>query len=79
VLCRVSGDTGTLMADRLVIREASPSPVYGAALLMRFGFAAIRGSNPRASAREQGLCQNGRVPGFVSVIIMGFLLGHCWA
>jgi hypothetical protein len=31
--------------------EASPSPVYGAALLMRFGFAPIRGSNPRASAR----------------------------
>ena len=33
-------------------REASPSPVYGAALLMRFGFAPIRGSNPRASARQ---------------------------
>jgi hypothetical protein len=30
--------------------EASPSPVYGAALLMRFGFTPIRGSNPRASA-----------------------------
>ncbi len=32
--------------------EASPSPVYGAALLMRFGFTPIRGSNPRASARS---------------------------
>ena len=37
-------------ADPLGRREASPSPVYGAALLMRFGFAPIRGSNPRASA-----------------------------
>src|SRR5215475_10453027 len=33
-------------------QEASPSPVYGAALLMRFGFTPIRGSNPRASARH---------------------------
>ena len=30
--------------------EASPSPVYGAALLMRFGFIPIPGSNPGASA-----------------------------
>ena len=30
--------------------EDSPSPVYGAALLMRFGFTPIRGSNPRSSA-----------------------------
>jgi hypothetical protein len=30
--------------------EASPSPVYGAALLMRLGFTPFRGSNPRASA-----------------------------
>src|SRR5215813_2021169 len=34
--------------------EASPSPVYGAALLMRFGLAPIRGSNPRASAQLTG-------------------------
>src|SRR5260370_29240528 len=53
----------------MVVREASPSPVYGAALLMRFGFAPIRGSNPRASAREQALCRPGKVPVFVSVII----------
>lgn len=32
--------------------EASPSPVYGAALLMRFGFIPIPGSNPGASARR---------------------------
>ena len=31
-------------------REASPSPVYGAALLMRFGLTPIPGSNPGASA-----------------------------
>ena len=30
--------------------EASPSPVYGAALLMRFGSKPIEGSNPSASA-----------------------------
>jgi hypothetical protein len=30
--------------------EDSPSPVYGAALLMRLGFTALRGSNPRSSA-----------------------------
>src|SRR5580704_1760677 len=30
--------------------EDSPSPVYGAALLMRFGSDPIRGSNPRSSA-----------------------------
>ena len=33
--------------------EASPSPVYGAALLMRFGFIPIEGSNPSASATER--------------------------
>ena len=31
-------------------QEASPSPVYGAALLMRFGLIPIPGSNPGASA-----------------------------
>src|ERR1700678_466305 len=31
--------------------EDSPSPVYGAALLMRFGSDPIRGSNPRSSAQ----------------------------
>ena len=34
-----------------VVLEDSPSPVYGAALLMRFGSDPIRGSNPRSSAR----------------------------
>jgi hypothetical protein len=32
--------------------EDSPSPVYGAALLMRFGSDPIRGSNPRSSAER---------------------------
>src|SRR5689334_7434152 len=34
------------------VLEDSPSPVYGAALLMRFGSDPIRGSNPRSSARS---------------------------
>src|SRR5215469_945382 len=38
-------------------------------LLMRFGFAPIRGSNPRASAREQALCRIGAVPPIISLII----------
>jgi hypothetical protein len=46
--------------------EASPSPVYGAALLMRFGLAPIRGSNPRASAIDQALRPAAGVPGVVS-------------
>jgi hypothetical protein len=42
--------------------EDSPSPVYGAALLMRFGSDPIRGSNPRSSAQ---LCSRafGPLPG----------------
>jgi hypothetical protein len=35
--------------------EASPSPVYGAALLMRLGFAPLPGSNPGASAAHNPL------------------------
>jgi hypothetical protein len=35
--------------------EDSPSPVYGAALLMRFGSDPIRGSNPRSSAEPCSL------------------------
>lgn len=31
-------------------KEDSPSPVYGAALLMRLGLTPFRGSNPRSSA-----------------------------
>ena len=41
--------------------EDSPSPVYGAALLMRFGSDPIRGSNPRSSA-EPCLLAFGRLP-----------------
>ena len=68
LLCRRSAGTGTLGRTPLGHWEASPSPVYGAALLMRFGFTPIRGSNPRASAPEQALCRTGKVPGFVSDI-----------
>jgi hypothetical protein len=52
-------------------QEASPSPVYGAALLMRFGFAPIRGSNPRASAiPEQALRRPGGVPALFSETLL---------
>src|SRR5580704_2961632 len=44
------GRRAVLWAGSRSAEEASPSPVYGAALLMRFGFTPIRGSNPRASA-----------------------------
>jgi hypothetical protein len=37
-------------------REASPSLVYGAALLMRLGFTPLPGSNPGASADGQVSC-----------------------
>src|SRR5258708_10469014 len=36
---------------------------------MRFGFAPIRGSNPRASALDQALCRPGKVPAPMSGII----------
>jgi hypothetical protein len=51
-LCRLRVDTGTLWHHprRKARLEDSPSPVYGAALLMRFGGNTIRGSNPRSSA-----------------------------
>src|SRR5487761_501092 len=57
-LCRPRPPTGTLIVTApfpvpvgCVVLEDSPSPVYGAALLMRFGSDPIRGSNPRSSAR----------------------------
>ncbi len=50
--------------------EDSPSPVYGAALLMRFGSDPIRGSNPRSSAPHQALRQNGEVPDCCSAVIL---------
>src|SRR5882672_1976150 len=37
------------------VLEDSPSPVYGAALLMRFGSDPIRGSNPRSSAERPSM------------------------
>ena len=57
-LCRARPPTGTLIDTApypvpvgCVVLEDSPSPVYGAALLMRFGSDPIRGSNPRSSAQ----------------------------
>ena len=46
-------------------RSGRPRPE----LPMRFGFAPIRGSNPRASAREQAPCRSGKVPVPMQVII----------
>jgi hypothetical protein len=42
---------------------------------MRFGFAPIRGSNPRASAHDLALCCDRRAPAFLSMIN----LASCWA
>jgi hypothetical protein len=50
----------------------------GKGLLMRFGFAPIRGSNPRASATEQALCRIGKVPGLMSVIIPASVWHRKW-
>ena len=70
MLCRGTGSAGTLWPTAPIVRvEDSPSPVYGAALLMRLGLAALRGSNPRSSAGDQALCRVGEVPGSASVII----------
>ena len=56
-LCRARADAGTLWqhAPYTARLEDSPSPVYGAALLMRFGGNTIRGSNPRSSALGVGI------------------------
>ena len=56
------GATPLTCAD--FVRRGWPAGPFAAAkgLLMRFGFAPIRGSNPRASAREQGLCASGAEP-----------------
>ena len=48
-------------------------------LLMRFGFAPIRGSNPRASAPDQALRRTGVVPGSLSLIINASCSAKCWA
>ena len=61
MLCSAVAVTGTLRRTYRS-REASPSPVYGAALLMRLGFAPFRGSNPRASAPGQGACPEAQAP-----------------
>src|ERR1700730_2598279 len=61
-LCRARPPTGTLIDTApfpvpagCVVLEDSPSPVYGAALLMRFGSDPIRGSNPRSSAERRSM------------------------
>src|SRR6185437_4205910 len=46
-------DRHRALSGRAVL-EDSPSPVYGAALLMRFGSDPIQGSNPRSSAQITG-------------------------
>ena len=51
MLCRGRVSAGTLWPTAPFVRmEDSPSPVYGAALLMRLGVTTLRGSNPRSSA-----------------------------
>src|SRR6266576_6115943 len=51
LLCRGRPSAGTLWPTAPRVRmEDSPSPVYGAALLMRLGVTTLRGSNPRSSA-----------------------------
>jgi hypothetical protein len=50
--------------------EDSPSPVYGAALLMRFGGNTIRGSNPRSSAQLTGIFRASvRRSGYAGLVI----------
>ena len=52
MLCRGWVAAGTLWPTAPIVRvEDSPSPVYGAALLMRLGGNTLRGSNPRSSAQ----------------------------
>src|SRR5439155_22323909 len=54
LLCRGWVSTGTLWPTAPRVRvEDSPSPVYGAALLMRLGVTTLRGSNPRSSAARR--------------------------
>jgi hypothetical protein len=61
-LCRAHPPTGTLIDTAsfpalagCVVLEDSPSQVYGAALLMRFGSDPIRSSNLRSSARGSSM------------------------
>src|SRR6185437_9506536 len=52
---------GTLWPTAPRVRlEDSPSPVYGAALLMRLGVTTLRGSNPRSSAARRPSPRTGR-------------------
>ncbi len=77
----VAGSGGLRSATALTCADSagcgSPTGVFAGVrgLLMRFGFAPIRGSNPRASAADQPLRRAGEVPAVVSVIINT----SCWA
>src|SRR6185437_11937755 len=70
LLCRGRAGAGTLWPTAPHVRlEDSPSPVYGAALLMRLGVTTLRGSNPRSSALNEGSSGGSRLreaPVFVS-------------
>ena len=63
------GTTPLTCADYDKHSELGVSFAAAKGLLMRFGFAPIRGSNPRASAPGQGLCAHGAEPLIQSVII----------
>src|SRR6185312_10397782 len=61
LLCRGRASAGTLWPTAPRVRlEDSPSPVYGAALLMRLGVTTLRGSNPRSSASRRPSPRTGR-------------------
>ncbi len=62
----------------MVVQEASPSPVYGAALLMRLGFAPFRGSNPRASATDLGVRTSDTGSQSCSSDHLRHLVAHWW-
>ncbi len=66
------------VSDRMVVQEASPSPVYGAALLMRLGFAPFRGSNPRASATDLGVRTSDTGSQSCSSDHLRHLVAHWW-
>src|SRR5258708_37482957 len=58
--------------------EDSPSPVYGAALLMRLGGDPFRSSHLRSSAPHQALRSAGEVPSASLGVISPPVLAHCW-
>src|ERR1700736_657948 len=74
-LCRGRPPTATLIDTApcpvpagFVVLEDSPSPVYGAALLMRFGSDPIRGSNPRSSSETVNYGRQASPPSPLSAV-----------